>query len=176
MRKLILEVVSVSALVYSLTLIPAVNAQTGNEDYYITVSPFLQKIPLAVPHFKIGSGSTVKADTARAAADLLANSLEFTGYFKLLDREVVDAYLDLNERHLFFRGLVSWLGFRQVDLPFEVQPRAGGQTKWSVLKLTLMAINSIMSFSAMPLRLPPTRLSRHWRKRSRRMTSWCRRG
>jgi glycosyltransferase involved in cell wall biosynthesis len=73
--------------------------------------------------------------------------------FKLLDREVVDAYIDLRERNLFFRGLIPWLGFSQIDVPFEVKPRAGGQTKWSFVKLMFMAVNSIMSFSAMPLRL-----------------------
>ncbi|MFP6657190.1 MAG: glycosyltransferase family 2 protein [Pirellulales bacterium] len=73
--------------------------------------------------------------------------------FKLLDREVVDAYIALRERNLFFRGLIPWLGFSQIDLPFEVKPRAGGRSKWSVLQLSFMAVNSIVSFSAVPLRL-----------------------
>ena len=79
-------VVFVVALVSGLFLVTGAHAQSGSEDYYITVSPFLQKIPLAVPHFKISAGSEPNADNARAAADLLARSLEFTGYFKLLDR------------------------------------------------------------------------------------------
>ena len=86
MRNKLLMVVLVVALITGLSLIPNAEAQSGNEDYYITVSPFLQKIPLAVPHFKLAAGSEAGAENARAAADLLANSLEFTGYFKLLDR------------------------------------------------------------------------------------------
>jgi len=78
--------VVVAVLAFGLSVVSNAPAQSGSEDYYITVSPFLQKIPLAVPHFKIAAGSESDAENARAAADLLAGSLEFTGYFKLLDR------------------------------------------------------------------------------------------
>jgi len=80
----------VVAVTLGLAAGPPADAQSGREGEYITVSPFLQKIPLAVPHFKIAAGSSEGAENARAAADLLASSLEFTGYFKLLDR---DAFL-----------------------------------------------------------------------------------
>lgn len=63
-------------------------AQSQGESYqYIDIkNPFLRKIPLAVPHFKNGAGSAREEDTSRKAADLLAGSLDFTGYFKILDR------------------------------------------------------------------------------------------
>lgn len=71
--------------------------------------------------------------------------------FKLLDREIVDLYRRLPERNMFFRGLVSWLGYAQVDLPFEVPPRASGTSKWSTLKLFGLALNAVVSFSSAPL-------------------------
>ena len=80
----------VVAVTLGLAAGPPADAQSGREGEYITVSPFLQKIPLAVPHFKTAASSSEGAENARAAADLLASSLEFTGYFKLLDR---DAFL-----------------------------------------------------------------------------------
>jgi TolB protein len=55
-------------------------------DYIDISNPFLRKIPLAVPLFKSAGGSPSEAQLARSSADLLASSLEFTGYFKLLDR------------------------------------------------------------------------------------------
>jgi glycosyltransferase involved in cell wall biosynthesis len=67
--------------------------------------------------------------------------------FKLLDRRVVDAYLQLPERRLFFRGLISWLGFRHTELMFRVAPRVEGLSKWSFGRLTRFAIDSLLSFS-----------------------------
>jgi TolB protein len=63
-------------------------AQSSPDQYdYIDISnPFLRKIPLAIPLFKNVSGSGSEAESSKSAADLLASSLEFTGYFKILDR------------------------------------------------------------------------------------------
>lgn len=71
--------------------------------------------------------------------------------FKLLDRRIVDLYCQLPERNRFFRGLVSWMGFRQIDVPFEVQDRVAGETKWSAGRLALLAADVVTSFSAAPL-------------------------
>jgi glycosyltransferase involved in cell wall biosynthesis len=73
--------------------------------------------------------------------------------FKLLDRRVVDCLNALPERERFFRGLVGWVGFRQESLPFDVAPRRKGQSKWSMLKLTTLALNSIFAFSTLPMQL-----------------------
>lgn len=73
--------------------------------------------------------------------------------FKLLSRRAVRTYCDLPEHETFFRGLVAWMGFRQTSITFEVAPRAGGATKWSFLRLAALAINSIVSFSAIPLQV-----------------------
>lgn len=71
--------------------------------------------------------------------------------FKLLDRKVVDAYCKLPERELFFRGIVSWFGYRQCSIPFEVEKRTAGDAKWSTTARIIMATNAFTSFSAIPL-------------------------
>lgn len=71
--------------------------------------------------------------------------------FKLLSRHVVATYCRLPERNTFFRGLVIWMGYRQIDIPFDVAVRAGGRSSWSFFKLARLAINSIVSFSTIPL-------------------------
>ncbi|MEZ5847642.1 MAG: glycosyltransferase family 2 protein [Geminicoccaceae bacterium] len=72
---------------------------------------------------------------------------------KLLDRAVIDAYCRLPERQPFFRGLVTWLGFRQVDLHFDVAPRLAGASKWNGFSRLLLALTSIVSFSTLPLHI-----------------------
>lgn len=73
--------------------------------------------------------------------------------FKLLDRKVVDAYLKLPERKLFFRALSFWLGYKSIVVEFEVQDRVEGETKWSYFSLIKYAINNITSFSTAPMQL-----------------------
>lgn len=71
--------------------------------------------------------------------------------FKLLDRKAVDALLAMPERAPFFRALSSWIGFKTVSVPFAVQERTAGTSKWSVWKLIKYAIRNITSFSGAPL-------------------------
>jgi glycosyltransferase involved in cell wall biosynthesis len=71
--------------------------------------------------------------------------------FKLLDRQVADAYVALPERSRFFRGIVRWLGFSAVQIPFEVQERKHGSSAWSRLRLFRLSLVAITSFSAEPL-------------------------
>jgi len=73
--------------------------------------------------------------------------------YKLLDRTVVRCLCELPERRTFFRGLVAWMGFRQTAVPFDVKPRKSGDTRWSLWKLTVFALDSILSFSALPMHL-----------------------
>jgi glycosyltransferase involved in cell wall biosynthesis len=73
--------------------------------------------------------------------------------FKLLNRRAVDAYLQMEERNVFFRGMTAWLGFRCVQIPFEVAGRVGGQSGWSVLRRLGLAITGITAFSALPLQI-----------------------
>jgi polyisoprenyl-phosphate glycosyltransferase len=73
--------------------------------------------------------------------------------FKLLDRQVVDAINELPERNRYFRGLVAWVGFRSVKVPFEVQGRAAGTAKWSLFDLIRYSLRNLIAFSSLPLRL-----------------------
>lgn len=73
--------------------------------------------------------------------------------FKLLDRKAVDALLILPERAPFFRALSSWVGFKTTTIPFEVQERVAGTSKWSLLSLVKYAIRNITSFSGVPMQL-----------------------
>lgn len=74
--------------------------------------------------------------------------------FKLLDRIVVDAIVsDFPESTRFYRGLADWVGYAQANVPFEVEERAGGTTKWSFWGLIKLAVSAVISFTAMPLRV-----------------------
>ncbi|CAM2997935.1 glycosyltransferase family 2 protein [Cupriavidus taiwanensis] len=71
--------------------------------------------------------------------------------YKLLDRQVADALLRCPERDRFFRGLVAWVGFHQVDIPFDVAPREAGRSSWSVAGLMRYSLRSLVAFSSLPL-------------------------
>lgn len=75
------------------------------------------------------------------------------GDFRLTDRKVVDALLAMPERDRFVRGMVSWLGFSQIAVPYSRAPRLAGVTKFSFLKMIRFATDGIVSFSILPLRL-----------------------
>ncbi len=76
-----------------------------------------------------------------------------TGDFRLMDRRVVDALLAMPERDRFVRGMVSWLGFSQVAVPYRRAARTAGVTKFSFFKMLRFAMDGIFSFSITPLRL-----------------------
>lgn len=76
-----------------------------------------------------------------------------TGDFCLLDRQVVDLLNAMPERNRYIRGLRSWVGFSQTAIRFERDPRFAGQVKYTFRKSFALAINSILSFSRVPLRL-----------------------
>ena len=75
------------------------------------------------------------------------------GDFRLLDRKIVNALQKLPERNRFMKGLYSWVGFKQIAIPFEVQPRTLGTSQWSFYSLLDLAITGITSFTAFPLRM-----------------------
>ena len=73
--------------------------------------------------------------------------------FRLLDRKVVQTVTGMRERSRFFRGLVSWAGFRQTGVSYVAEKRFSGETKWNLTKLLGLAADAITSFSRIPLRL-----------------------
>ena len=76
-----------------------------------------------------------------------------TGDFRLMDRRVVEVMRSMRERHRFLRGMVSWVGGRQVAVPYDRKPRFAGETKYPFRKMFAFAVDAITSFSVMPLRL-----------------------
>ncbi|TAH75137.1 MAG: glycosyltransferase [Anaerolineaceae bacterium] len=71
--------------------------------------------------------------------------------FKLMDRKVVEAWKELPERALFFRGMSAWLGFERKEIEFDVAERVNGRTKWSLFRLIRLAANAITSYTSVPL-------------------------
>ena len=76
-----------------------------------------------------------------------------TGDFRLMDRKVVDALRSMPERDRFVRGMVSWVGFRQIAVPYRRAPRFAGETKYPLTKMLRLALDGIASFSVAPLTL-----------------------
>jgi len=76
-----------------------------------------------------------------------------TGDYPLLDRRVVDAIVSMPERDRFVRGMVSWVGYRQIGVPYRRAARFAGETKYPVSKMLRFAVDGILSLSIKPLRL-----------------------
>jgi glycosyltransferase involved in cell wall biosynthesis len=71
----------------------------------------------------------------------------------IMDRRVVDTLCSMPERNRFVRGLRSWVGLRQVGLPYEREARLSGRPKYTYARLVLLALDGLVSFSHVPLRL-----------------------
>ena len=76
-----------------------------------------------------------------------------TGDFRLMDRKVVNAFLAMPERDRFVRGMLAWTGFRQEPVHYHRTARAAGETKWPFTEMLHLAVDGIVSFSFIPLRL-----------------------
>jgi dolichol-phosphate mannosyltransferase len=76
-----------------------------------------------------------------------------TGDFRLVSRRALDVLLVMPEQHRFVRGMVSWIGFRQVPLRYVRDPRLTGETKYPLRRMLRFAADAITSFSVRPLRL-----------------------
>lgn len=73
--------------------------------------------------------------------------------FRMMKREVVDAILSLKEYNRFSKGIFSWVGFKVKYIEIENVERAAGNTKWSFKSLFKYALEGILSFSTIPLRI-----------------------
>ncbi len=73
--------------------------------------------------------------------------------FKVFNRRVADALRSFHERHIFFRGIVDWVGFAHVVSHFDVAQRQSGSSRFSTLKLTKLALTAIVSYTSKPLYL-----------------------
>ena len=73
--------------------------------------------------------------------------------FRLVTRRVVEALRQMPEYHRFLRGMVSWVGFRSVILPYTAPARLAGKPKYSFSKMMKLAMDAIFSFSLLPLQI-----------------------
>jgi glycosyltransferase involved in cell wall biosynthesis len=76
-----------------------------------------------------------------------------TGDFRLYDRKVVDVMKKMREKHRFLRGMSSWVGYRQIGVPYNRAKRFAGSTKYPFKKMIKLAWNAITGFSYVPLQL-----------------------
>jgi dolichol-phosphate mannosyltransferase len=76
-----------------------------------------------------------------------------SGDFCLMDRQVVDLLVAMPERNRFLRGIRSWVGMRQIGVPYERHARHAGESKYTFSRLLLLALDGFVSFSYMPLRV-----------------------
>lgn len=74
-----------------------------------------------------------------------------TGDFRLITRRALDVLLKMPERHRFIRGMVSWIGFRQVAFMYDRDKRYAGETKYPLRKMVRFAMDAVTSFSIKPL-------------------------
>jgi dolichol-phosphate mannosyltransferase len=99
-----------------------------------------------------------KKITAKLFYRLLAYLIDFdiptdTGDFRLMTRRVLEALLSMSEAHRFIRGMVSWIGFKQVGVEYDRQSRYAGETGYTFAKMINFALDAITAFSARPLRV-----------------------
>lgn len=73
------------------------------------------------------------------------------GDFRLLDRKVVDALIQLREQSRYMKGMYGWVGFRKKEIFFDAAERVGGTTKFNFKKLMKLAIDGVTSFTTAPL-------------------------
>jgi glycosyltransferase involved in cell wall biosynthesis len=125
-------------------------------------------IPEMIKHWRDGTGEIIEAVKADRGVESFSSrmrsrlfyrimrhltdlDIDNASDYKLLDRKVVDAHNRLPESSRFFRGIISWLGFRRLQIPFSVKERPTGQSRWSLRQLIRLAINASTAFSSLPL-------------------------
>jgi polyisoprenyl-phosphate glycosyltransferase len=99
-----------------------------------------------------------KRSTAKLFYRLLSRMAEIeipldTGDFRLMSRRALDALLALPEQARFIRGMVAWVGFRQVPLAYDRAERHAGQSKYPLSKMVRFALDAVTGFSTAPLRM-----------------------
>jgi dolichol-phosphate mannosyltransferase len=76
-----------------------------------------------------------------------------TGDFRLIDRKVINEYNKLNEKNKYIRGLIVWMGFKQLPFLYDRKERFAGETKYTLSKMIRLAFAGIFGFSRKPLKL-----------------------
>ena len=71
--------------------------------------------------------------------------------YRLIDRKVIKALVNINEYEMFLRGMVKWIGFKQIGIPYVPEQRFAGESTYSINALMKLALHGIISFSTKPL-------------------------
>jgi glycosyltransferase involved in cell wall biosynthesis len=82
-------------------------------------------------------------------ADIPSNA----GDFRLMTRRVVDVLKSMPEQHRFIRGMISWIGFRQIAMPYNRDPRFAGSSHYPLSRMMILALDALTGFSIAPLRM-----------------------
>ncbi|MCS7205764.1 MAG: glycosyltransferase family 2 protein [Leptospiraceae bacterium] len=78
---------------------------------------------------------------------------ENTGDFRLIDQRVIEEFRKLPEKNKYIRGLISWIGFKQIPYYYVREPRFAGETKYPLSKMIRFAMTALLYFSKKPLKL-----------------------
>ena len=102
--------------------------------------------------------TTFKRATAHGFYRLLSNATDVdipldAGDFRLMSRRALDAFLAMPEQARFIRGMVAWIGFRQVPILYDREQRFAGETKYPLRKMLRFALDALTGFSSAPLKL-----------------------
>lgn len=76
-----------------------------------------------------------------------------SGDFRLIDKKVLNSLKGMQERHRFLRGLIAWVGYKQIGIRYQRDARYTGKTKFTFKKMLKFAIDAVSSFSRVPLRV-----------------------
>ena len=148
-------------------------AHCGDADAVVTMDADLQDPPELIPEmvaaWKAGAGVVLAVRRSRSEQGLRRLGFDLfhrffgllsdfpiepnTGTFGLLDRVAVEAFNALPEKHRFFPGLRSWVGFARADVFYERQERVAGKPGQTLRRLVRYAFDGVFSFSRLPLRL-----------------------
>ncbi len=148
-------------------------AHARDADAVVTMDADLQDPPELIPELVAAwkNGAEVVRATRRSRAEtgarrvgldlfhaLFGRLTDFpiepnTGTFGLLGRDALAAFHQLPERHRFFPGLRAWIGFPVADVMYDRQERAAGQPQQTLRKLVRYALDGLLSFSRLPLRM-----------------------
>ena len=130
----------------------------------------IEKIPEFIEKWKQGAEVVVGIRKKTKGQSLLRNSCSFVFYkilnfisstaivenstdFRLLDRQVIDAFNCFTEKNRMTRGLIAWLGFKRDFVYFDAEPRKAGRPGYSFIKLVHLAMSTFVSNSLIPLKL-----------------------
>jgi len=111
-----------------------------------TIRTGMDKEPLGR---KLGSWGYYWLMSKISGLDMISQTTDY----RLLNKNVVEAFRRVTERGRMFRGIIDWMGFKKVYLNFHASSREGGPPRYSYRKLWKLAVNSITAFSLFPLRL-----------------------